>query len=535
MSKRRVLGKSSNIKDKNDNEIIKSLKLNQSDTIPEDDFICPMCNLPMKSLKKLNDHVDTIHLNKDIEKTKDNQNINHIHKHNKNHNNIPNNQNINQTSNLQLKLPVDHYKRPKKGVKCSYPKCNVKVGLKNNLINCSKCGNLYCSNHCNILLKLNSNLQIINQFSNDGIICKCCLNCLNNFTGWNGVIGKLNLIDKTNEFKKIRILKNNENALNNLILEKRFEKIFNWLIINYSNLNSNSLNSFENELCNWKANNQFNKCKICNITFNFFVRKHHCRICGDVVCGNINKGCSMIVPLGIIFDLMKIDRLNDDDDDSNKYEKISNSLKNDNYGIRVCFDCKTKVLNKRVFKLDQLQLNNSEFINIFKMWKLIYHKIQIENISEIKNDDENLILVTLFQKLDKLIKKIDEITLNNENKNNIPYDEIRMLNTLKGSIVNYIQLKLPILRKAQEDKLLRERKVLQNLIDDKPKLTKKDIRIKREKLMVLNEQKFVVENLYEDFKKERRFDDLETLDSNLEDIEKEIQQLTEELGDEAFH
>lgn len=531
MSKRRILGKSSNIKNQNDNEIIKNSKLNQNNSITEnDDFICPMCNLPMKSLKKLNDHVDLIHLNKNIENN--NQNININHKNTQNQNNIPKNQNLTQSSNLPIKLPVSHYKRPTKGMKCSYPTCNVKAGLKNSLVNCPKCGNLYCSNHCNILLKLNSNLEIINQFSKNGIICKCCLHCLDNFNGWNNVIGNLNLIDKTNEFKKIRISKNNENDLNNLILEKRFEKIFNWLIINYSNLTPNSLNSFENDLCNWKSNNQFNKCKICNVTFNFFIRKHHCRICGDVVCGNISKGCSMIVPIGIIFDLMKIDRLNDDN--SNEYEKISNSLKNDHYGIRICLNCKKKVLNKRVFKLDQLKLSNSEFINIYKIWKLIYHKIQNENISEIKNDDENLMLVTLFQKLDKLIKKIDVITSDNKN-NNIPFDEIRMLNTLKGAIVNYIQLKLPILRKAQEEKLLREREVLQNLINEKPKLTKKDIRIKREKLMVLNEQKFVVENLYQDFKKQRRFDDLKTLDSNLEDIEKEIQQLTEELGDEAFH
>ncbi len=40
--------------------------------------------------------------------------------------------------------------------------------------------------------------------------------------------------------------------------------------------------------------------------------------------------------------------------------------------------------------------------------------------------------------------------------------------------------------------------------------------------------------MYETFKKQRRFDDLKTLDINLEDIEKEINQLNLELGDETF-
>lgn len=554
MSKRRVLGKSNLSLDKTTNNILSKsqnvdLKSNQS----ENEFICPMCNLPISSLLKLNQHVDSVHLN-----IKDNANSlllnsdikdeNITHKQHISKSSLSSitsssstNTNTNANTNTiiattgPIKLPKDHFIRPFNGMKCSDHRCNIKIGLKHSAFNCSKCGKVYCSNHCNILLKLNLKLEIINQFSNDGIITKCCIQCLNEYKGWNDVIGNITIINKTKNFQNLRKFKNDENSLQNLILERRFDKIFNWIIMNYEkNLKITEINlkNFEIDLCNWKNDNDYKNCNICNILFGFFIRKHHCRICGDIVCGDLNRRCSMIVPLGIIFDLMKLDKLNDE----NKYEfdKIEKSLKNDYFGIRICLNCKKKILNKRVFKFDQIKLyENNDFLIIFKIWKLIFNKIENENISKIQNDDENLMLVGLFQRLDQLIKQIDSI-INNHNKK-LPNDEIKMFNTLKGAIANYIQIKLPILRKAQEEKLEREREVLQNLINDKPKLSSKDIRLKREKLMVLNEQKFVVSNLYEDFKKQRRFDDLKTLDLNLADIEKEIQDLTIELGDEGFH
>lgn len=52
--------------------------------------------------------------------------------------------------------------------------------------------------------------------------------------------------------------------------------------------------------------------------------------------------------------------------------------------------------------------------------------------------------------------------------------------------------------------------------------------------MVLNEQKFLVENQIQQFTKDRKFDELDALIINKEEISDTINQLEEELGEFGF-
>ena len=554
MSKRRVLGKSDGSP-----EIPRtSTLLPQNGQVKpqNEDFICPMCNLPMNSLTQLNHHVDSIHLNipsqdtpldRGIPKNDDRRatssslpgsTVSTTRSGQQQHKRVDSKGTVSSRSTTisrgPFRLPTGHFIRPSNGMKCSDPRCHHKVGLKHGAINCSKCGRIYCSEHCQIPLKLNVNLEVVDCNSLDGIWSKCCLQCLNDFDGWSGVIGNVPLVDKTNDFNRMRKTKREEESLRNLVLERRVEKVFSWIVDTFNSsgrFSESELRAFETQLTDWQDGHSVSECPICHTEFGFFIRKHHCRICGNIVCGDLKKGCSMVIPLGIIFDLIKPDENTNLKNPKNGYEKIEHFLKKDMFGVRVCSNCKRRVFNKRVFEVDKLKCENGEFMRSYKMWKMISNKIQTENMTEIKNDEENAMLVRLFTRLDKLAKQIQKIKLESQ----LSVDELKMYNTLESAIVNYVQAKLPILRKAQEEKLAREREVLQELINGKPKLSMRDLREKHDKLMVLNEQKFVVESMYQDFKKQRRFDDLKALDSNLEDIEREIQQLTEELGDEAFH
>lgn len=554
MSKRRILGKSDGLP--GTPRPATFLAQNGQAKSQSDNFICPMCNLPMKSLTQLNHHVDSIHLNipthnepldseigKSLERRTTSSSppgstISITSSGQKQHKRVDSKGTTSSRSTTisrgPLRLPTGHFVRPSNGMKCSDPRCHHKIGLKHGTINCSKCGRIYCSEHCHIPLKLNANLEVVDSNSLEGIWSKCCLQCLNDYDGWSGVIGNVPLVDKTNDFIRMRKTKIEDESLRNLVLEKRVEKVFSWIVNTFNSsgkFSETELRVFEAQLADWQDGHSVSECPICHTAFGFFIRKHHCRICGDIVCGDLRKGCSMVVPLGIIFDLMKPDENLNSKNQEIEYEKIEHFLKKDMFGVRVCSNCKRRVFNKKVFEVDKLKSENGDFMRSYKMWKMISKKIQTENMTDIKNDEENAMLVRLFTRLDKLAKQIQKI----KSESQLSIDELKMYNTLESAIVNYVQAKLPILRKAQEEKLTREREVLQELIDGKPKLSMRDLREKREKLMVLNEQKYVVESMYQDFKKQRRFDDLKALDSNLEDIEREIQQLTEELGDDAFH
>ncbi|GME75984.1 unnamed protein product [[Candida] boidinii] len=63
-------------------------------------------------------------------------------------------------------------------------------------------------------------------------------------------------------------------------------------------------------------------------------------------------------------------------------------------------------------------------------------------------------------------------------------------------------------------------------------LTKREIREQREKLMVLMEQRFLVEEMTASAKRQRNFEDFAVLDASLADLAAEIAAITAALGDE---
>lgn len=460
--KPRILGKSKPVPDTPSPSV--STPSSTIPSPPPQSIQCPICNIPMSSLIKLNNHIDSQHLNQ------------------------------------RQSIPRNHYIKSNKCHKCN----------NSSITNCCICGLTFCSNHIN-RGKVNSLLE----FDKNGIWCDCCIDCINKSPN---IISPINNL--TDEFKELRNKRLIDESLKNLLLDRRLDKVFNWMLNNV--INEESFINFEKSLVNW--NNQGN-CQCCLNTFTWLNRRHHCRICGESVCGDLQKGCSMIVPLGMLFELLIVDK----DISIQERDRIRNLLKKDKFGLRICKECKRRVLNKKVFLLDKQQFDD-EMVKFFNIWKLISKKLESEDLSFIKDDLENKLYVNYFNKLDKLIKDIDLFI----NKGNCKNDEIRILTNLKNVIIKFIKINLPILRKSQNVKLEKERQKLQNIINDRPKLSKRELREKRDKLIVLNEQKFLVTEMYETFKKQRRFDDLKTLDINLEDIEKEINQLNLELGDETF-
>ena len=62
------------------------------------------------------------------------------------------------------------------------------------------------------------------------------------------------------------------------------------MIDKYKNKNKNKNNNIEQiqtlQPLIWIADNKVDKCHKCDINFSFLNRRHHCRLCGRIFCGN---------------------------------------------------------------------------------------------------------------------------------------------------------------------------------------------------------------------------------------------------------
>ena len=97
---------------------------------------------------------------------------------------------------------------------------------------------------------------------------------------------EVNSVDLTEQFKQKRLAKVEAQQLHRTRIQRNFIKLTDSL------MNKSSVDG----IANWSPNTK--NCSICFVEFNLFIRRHHCRLCGSVVCDDPNgtrKGCSMNV------------------------------------------------------------------------------------------------------------------------------------------------------------------------------------------------------------------------------------------------
>ncbi|KAJ1534250.1 carboxypeptidase Y-deficient, partial [Nowakowskiella sp. JEL0078] len=179
---------------------------------------------------------------------------------------------------------------------CSYNSCGKSLGLRSGKNNCRKCGRLYCEEHCRLQMKL----SIDARYDPDhGYWVRVCLPC---FTGRDGFLDTHGVSrSRTQTYLRIRKSKIDQVLLEANKLEKRLERvsvpfIFTLTVtndtftLNQSNRNSvgsisKSKRALEQSVVTWEDEKVKTNCPICSLLFNSLTkRKHHCRLCGRVIC-----------------------------------------------------------------------------------------------------------------------------------------------------------------------------------------------------------------------------------------------------------
>ncbi|KAG4025429.1 hypothetical protein MFRU_058g00140 [Monilinia fructicola] len=541
-------------------------------------LLCPICSEEMMTLLQLNRHLDDNHqelpeveqdevknwFDKQVIKAKKfqplaviNQKLKGLDVFESNDvpiysNPIPNALSGNRISTPELSRPDPdevitrtHWQKSGFNDICTEPICGKRLGAVNGNINCRKCGRLFCEDHTMYQIKLSRSAQ---HEPVRGLWCRVCETCFKSREGYNDHNGYTR--DHTNDFMAMRRKHVDKAYLEISRLEKRLTKLTQLLANPPEDMAGNgSLLSLagqknprkilEQSVVTWEEDAKVSKCPFCQQEFgSWSFRRHHCRLCGRVVCSDPRTGCSVEIGLNVTA------------------KKHTENLSLD---IRMCRDCKTTVFSKKDFQAELMEKTPSQraYENLLQFEKGI--RLLLPNFQRLLvalQDPEKppshaqlaeaakvrKRLIDSFGKYDQAGRRIRDLPTTSATQQKIQ----KAIYQQSSSFLHLHMLPLKSLPKvlkhatpsSSHSSLLPQngRSALSNIkyndtttetssqVSDFSQISQMEQEEKelREKLIVLEEQKFFVQEMVADAGKRRKFDEVEALRTNLSDMQREI-------------
>ncbi|KAI5839351.1 hypothetical protein DFP73DRAFT_502140 [Morchella snyderi] len=346
-----------------------------------DTLICPICSEEMVTLLQLNRHIDDIHkeldapekddistwFRKRIIKAKTFQPVTVLNQKLKGLDVFESNDAPSPTTNgggvissiatpeapdPDIAVTRHHWQRSTNDDYCLDPVCQKPLGALNGSVNCRKCGRLFCEEHTMYQIKLSRSAQ---HEPVRGFWCRVCETCYKSREGYNDHQGLVR--DHTTEFAAIRRKTVDRAYLEVTRLEKRLTKLTQLLVAPQAEVGAGGgfikavaslrgqRRALEQSVVAWEEDANVPVCPYCKQTFSQFgLKRHHCRLCGKVVCGDPRTGCSAEVGLNV----SPNSNTNTPTTTNLLSEKPPNDLSLD---LRICTTCNTTVFSKRDFAL----------------------------------------------------------------------------------------------------------------------------------------------------------------------------------------
>lgn len=468
---------------------------------------CPICEETMLTLMQLNRHIDDVHGD-----GKGRPRANGEKPHTK----------PRPTDEMVTKR---HWKHPGPGQTCHYPDCRRKLGPRNGSRHCRHCGNIFCHGHSRYRMKLSRDAH---HQPNGGIWCWVCKTCYTGREGYNDTTGAER--DLTQGFKKIRQAKIDVQELSVNKLENRLRRLVEESIENQSSGPWWKPKAAATASVPWQQDSKQPNCPECQIKFTFLIRPHHCRVCGKVVCGQTTTQCSLPVGVDILISSLGMK------------EEFSGVISADCEPIRICLTCKDTVFGKRNFQRDV----NSDPGELLKLYHTMSHLTNsIENMMpRFQKELEETIaskqmagmhpkdilaasklrkrLLDTFSQLDSAARRVGALE-------GLSTTEERLQQQIYTAAVSFLQEKMLPLKTLP--KVLGSEATAPEPTKPRPPANYKAL---QQQLVVMEEQRFMVENMMLEAKQRRKYDELAPLEVSVKDLDKEIEILRKRLGDEAF-
>lgn len=199
-----------------------------------------------------------------------------------------------------------HWERPSGHHACADPLCGKRLGNVNGQVNCRHCGRLFCDEHTMYQMKLS---RAAKHEPARGLWCRVCETCYKSRAGYSDHTGyershfeyfksvRRKTVDKTN--LEIGRLETRLTRLTQLLADPPPEQTQTASSYLWSSIGGKpQLRALEQSVVAWEDDNAVAQCPFCQQSFSQYTfRRHHCRMCGRVVCGDPATGCSTEIGL----------------------------------------------------------------------------------------------------------------------------------------------------------------------------------------------------------------------------------------------
>ncbi|RSL76533.1 hypothetical protein CEP51_009862 [Fusarium floridanum] len=345
-------------------------------------LVCPICNEEMMTLLQLNRHIDDNHqelpeeeqdevktwFDKQVLKAKRFQPLSLINQKLRGLDVFESNESSPVPPSIAvgkspLEGPIDpdelitrqHWQRSTSYDQCTDPTCGRSLGPINGSVNCRKCGRLFCEEHTMYQMKLSRSAT---HEPVRGYWARVCETCFKSREGYNDHQG--GFTDHTSMLFEKRRKKVERQNLEISRLEKRLTKLTRLLANPPEKITQstgsllspvtslagqkNARKLIEQSVVTWEEDANVHKCPFCQQDFGSWTfRRHHCRICGRVVCGDPQTGCSSEVGLDVS------SGVNGSTTANHATEKPPSTPGQVSVDIRMCRDCKHTIFSARDF------------------------------------------------------------------------------------------------------------------------------------------------------------------------------------------
>jgi rabenosyn-5 len=175
-----------------------------------------------------------------------------------------------------------HWQRTTGFDACADPMCGKRLGGSTGQVNCRHCGKLFCEEHTMYQMKLS---RAANHEPTRGLWCRVCETCYKTRAGY-----------------EVSRLESRLTRLTQLLANpppEPTQSAGNYLWSSISGAKP-QLRALEQSIVSWEDDASVAECPFCQQSFTqYSFRRHHCRICGRIVCGDPATNCSNDIGLDV--------------------------------------------------------------------------------------------------------------------------------------------------------------------------------------------------------------------------------------------